>query len=710
VALAALAAASAAIACGPFFPLQLLDDRTGTLTATPANGFAFEARHLVTPGDDLKAVEPPRDAYPPVTPEAARVTLESEDLPPPEARAVGDMRKAPSGDAAYARGGALPAGIRLYTAGAVDFRHAQMASAARRFAAVLQHPADARPARATWAAFMLGRIHARDGALEDAARAFQSVRALARDGAPDPLGLAVASYGEEARLHWERAKALSDDDPGYRGAVAAAVALYAEQAARGSAGGLQSLRIVAEALVGEPKKLATAAADPLTQRLIVAYMLARIDDDYVGSGSAATHRPPDALGALVDAIEQRGLAPAAGADRLAALAYRTGRYDIAARLADTTGGPLAAWVRAKLAVQSDDLAAAAALYAEATQGFPTADPALPLDSTSARLVVGERGVVALARGEYVEALLQLYRARYWGDVAYIAERVLTTDELERVVATLPALLPATDDGRIGDVELYDDAPADMADKLRDLLARRLVREGRRRDAARYFRTPEVAAQAAAYDAALDQAASRWSGVGRARGWYAAAAIEREAGLEIMGYEASPDYAHSGGNFDGGLGRATLEDGPLVTDGERARFAATVAVPERRWHYRYVAVDQALRAAALLPPRSQAFAAVLCQATGWMLGTPGEATTVAALYKLYVADGPYVPWAADFGRDCPQPDFDGAARLTWTRPLALARHAARRNLAWLAPLLGLALAGVGWLAWRRRPGIDIGRTS
>jgi hypothetical protein len=550
---------------------------------------------------------------------------------------------------------------------------------------------------------MLGRLHARAGARDDAVRAFQNVRTLARNGAPDPLGLAVASYGEEARLHWERAKPLGADDPDYRAAVAAAVALYAEQAARGSGSGLQSLRFVADALIEEPAKLAAAAADPLTQRLVVAYMLARVDDDYIASstqGGQASHRPPAALGALVDAIEQRGVAPADGVDRLAALAYRTGRYDIAARLANQSAGPLAAWVRAKLAVQSDDLAAAAALYAEATKGFPTTDPALPLDSTGARLLLGERGVVALARGEYVEALAQLYRARYWGDAAYLAERVLTTEELERFAAALPELMPVVDDGRIGDVELYDDAPADMADKLRDLLARRLVREGRRGDAARHFRKPEVAAQAAAYDAALEAAAARWSAIGRARGWYAAAAIAREYGLEIMGYEAAPDYAHAGGNYDGGLGRATLE-GPLITDGERARFDATTAVPDRRWHYRYVAVDQALRAAALLPPRSQAFAAVLCQATGWMLGTRGEDAAAAALYRLYVTQGAYVPWAAQFGRDCPAPDFDAAARLKWTEPLAIARHAARRNLAWLAPALALALLAGGWLAWRRR---------
>jgi hypothetical protein len=39
------------------FPLQLLDDRAGTLSNTPANSFAWEAAHLVTPADKLQADE-----------------------------------------------------------------------------------------------------------------------------------------------------------------------------------------------------------------------------------------------------------------------------------------------------------------------------------------------------------------------------------------------------------------------------------------------------------------------------------------------------------------------------------------------------------------------------------------------------------------------------------------------------------------------------
>ena len=60
----------------------------------------------------------------------------------------------------------------------------------------------------------------------------------------------------------------------------------------------------------------------------------------------------------------------------------------------------------------------------------------------------------------------------------------------------------------------------------------------------------------------------------------------------------------------------------------------------------------------MPARSQAFAAILCQATGWViLRDPAEGRR---LYARYVKQGPYVAWAAHFGNDCPAPDFDGAA--------------------------------------------------
>ncbi|HVN63718.1 MAG TPA: hypothetical protein VMT58_03720, partial [Candidatus Binataceae bacterium] len=234
---------SAAIACGPSFPWQLLDDRAATLNTMPVdNSFAgLAAQLLPPPKDNLRANEAGRDpaeidrraakiianeqrksggavsdynAWQAMQDKALRQALadafgdavkdaEARGLSTDQVAVVQKMRDAPSGDDAFAEGQSLPAAVRLYTAGAVDFHRADTAKAAARFRAILKLPQNDGKDRAVWAAYMLGRIYSKDGKLDEAARAFELTRSLAVEGDPDPLGLAVASYGDEARLHFD---------------------------------------------------------------------------------------------------------------------------------------------------------------------------------------------------------------------------------------------------------------------------------------------------------------------------------------------------------------------------------------------------------------------------------------------------------------------------------------------------------------------------
>ena len=105
----------------------------------------------------------------------------------------------------------------------------------------------------------------------------------------------------------------------------------------------------------------------------------------------------------------------------------------------------------------------------------------------------------------------------------------------------------------------------------------------------------------------------------------------------------------------------------------------------------------MHAAELLPPRSQAFAAILCHAASWAAREPEQAK---AIYARYVKDGALVPFASHFGRNCPDPDFAAA-------PGTQRRFLLRQVRRWLAGYAGLiasgaaALAGVGLWWWRRR---------
>ncbi|HKX08089.1 MAG TPA: hypothetical protein VJN67_07840 [Stellaceae bacterium] len=714
--------ATVAIACGPDFPNQLLDNRAGTLSATPFNTFAYEAAHLApAPKDDLKAVE--FGEYQQTEAMANFAEAEAADLSDEQSATVKAMRDADSGEDALAKGAAVPAAVRFYTAGAVDFIKVDQEKAAERFRAVLDLPADDQQLRAVWAAFMIGRIEKQAGNADKAAEAFALTRALALKGAPDGLGLAVSSYGEEARLHFDRATALFDDKGAlpadadavatYGRETAAAAALYAEQAARGSGSGVQSLRIIAEQVLDKPERIAATVSDPLVQRLLVAYVLSHDYD--VPQQSTQTDpnapqpaaRPNPLLITLVDAIEKNGLDHPTGADRLAALAYETGRYDLAATLANKTASPLACWVKAKLALQKGDLAGAAGFYAEAAGAFPTIDATTSLENASAHLLTGESGMVALARGEYVDALDKLYPVAsiYWGDVAHVAERVLTVDELKTFVDAkvpqppAPAPPPSTDSDTSANDSAATAAAAagNPAAQLRDLLARRLARAGRYEDALAYYQDPAIRDQTAGYAKALKASEASKTRIEQARAFFAAALLARQSGMEMTGTEVAPDYFSTGGSFDFGFGQPKLE-GAFITDGEHKRFEANAAISDQRFHYRYIAVDEVSRAADLLPPRSQAFAAVLCTATGWMMGTPGADEQVHNLYARYVQEGPYVPWAATFGHDCPEPNFDDAARTHYWRDT--------RNFLshyrWPVGITGLiliALVATGWFLRR-----------
>lgn len=732
----AVASGMAAIACGPFFPWQLLDNRAQTLKATPLNSFAFEAAKIATPPKDkLTAKELPPYSMP-EDGEAARATAEAAGLTAAQTATLKAAREAASADEAYAKGEGLPEAFRLYAASAVAYHKSDFAGAKARFAAILALGAKERLPRVVWAHYMLGKIGESENDDIAAAKAFRLARTEALKGAPDPLGLAVASYGEEARLHLSAAGALLEGDAAptnpdsggtvpdeaaakyagktlpdakahaFRKDVAGAVALYSEQAARGSDSGVQSLRITTEFLLASADRIRAVIAEPSLQKLLVAYELRRTRANTITirhySYEMADDPTPAAreagLTVLVDALEK--LPHPAGADRLAALCYDSGRWACAKTMAEKQDTPLAAWVKAKLAIQKGDLAGAAKFYAAAARGFPATDS---LEEASQKAVLGESSVVALARGDYIDALDKLISVSgtYWPDVAYIAERVLTTEELKAYVDSHIAAVPPPPQSAT--------APAYETDfnshaALRDLLARRLMRDGRYAEAQAYFSTPKIRDTAKAYAEALSKADRAWDNVTKAEALFAAATLARKSGLEMMGSEGPPDSFYTGGNFEEGLGRAKLEGGPFITAGERARFAASTAKPNQRFHYRYVAIDQAAKAADLVPAKSQAFAAILCHATNWASRDDAKAR---ALWQRYVKQGARVPFAKTFGSHCPAPDFASAQALEHKIMLRHARRFVSRNRWWFVSggLGSLALVGLGaglaiW-RWRRR---------
>lgn len=710
-------AVTVVLACGPDFPWQLLDDRAKTLRTTPVNGFVYELRRIVpNPSDSLKALEPGDDDKI----EAQRSQVEKQGLSDAQAGKLDAMRAAQDGEKAYAAGEGLPTAVRLYTAAAVAFEKGDSKGAIARFQAVLSLPKDEGAARAIWAAYMLGRTYARAEDGGNADKYFAMTRDLALHGEPDPLGLAVASYNEQARVHMSRADAYlkdkhlpSDAAGAYGKEMALAADLYAEALSRGSAWSVNSLQFIGDDVFTEPSRVTAVATDPFVQRLLVIYALNKVDDGattnsyYEGDGfhpqEAGGDRSSEvnpAVTALVAAIKAHPVKQTLGQDNLAALLYRTGHYDLAGDLVANSNTPIAAWVKAKLAIQKGDLDGAARYYAEAVQAFKTNDTGL--DSYNATRLIGEQGVLSLARGEYMDAMDKLWGHQdasieyihvdmYWGDIAYIAERVLTTDELKQFVdahAPTSAFVLVKKDPKTDccDWENKYVENATAAAKLQDLLARRLVREGRYAEAMAYFHDPkdshfsdpDVRDHVAAYSKALVVANGSGPASARAQAWFTAAVLVKRWGMEMIGYESAPDYFSTDGNFEAGYGQSKTGS-DFVSKDEQRRFDSTEAKPLLRFHYRYMAVDDIQQAAALVPKHSQAYAALLCTASDWMIHTHDEEKRVKDLYTQYVRNGALVPWAKSFGSDCQAPDFsESAADVAGKEQAITSQHAAERK--------------------------------
>ena len=700
---------AAVLACGPDFPAELLGDRAATLAGLPEGAFYFEATRLAVAAQRFPVVDP-RDDYAPVDPrKPTRASIEQGWWGDRYER-IAKLREATDASTAFAASVGLPAEVRHYVAGAVAYDKGDLRTAAERFQVVLELPADERAHYALWAQYMLGRIAHDQHRAADASAAFAAVRTQVTQGAQDPLGVAAASLGEQARVHLE-----TGDD-------AAAVALYAQQAALGSISGRNSLLFMARAIVADDARLQRAVGDPVAQRLLVAYLFSRSGELNETSAEADVNAPdmpstPQKITRFLAAVERLGLDHVEGADRLAALAYRGANYDLAAKLAPKQSSGLAWWVRAKLALRAGDAAAAAQAYAQASKAFPsdeqwgTPQMAIYEAIKPQCRVEGEHGTLALSRGEYQQAMEHLYNAasEYWSDAAYVAERVLSVDELKAFVDAHAPRPSAAEKKSGGGQDGGYGLPESPASALRTLLARRLLRAERFDEALAYFDDPALHAKAQTYVDAR-RAATHGDRIEQAQAWYAAAHAARFDGMDLLGYELDPDYQVYAGDFDLHGNASSDAAAPLTRDDlavpkefsskdEPVRVAATRAQPLQRFHYRYNAVDFAQKAADLLPARTQAFAAVLCHATSWLIDR--DPPVAEQVYKRYLKQGPYVPWGAAFGRECPAPDFAGAARRLHKERVAYYRRLARHSLPYVAAAGALLIVLVAVVGRRRR---------
>jgi len=527
----------------------------------------------------------------------------------------------------------LPPEFADYFEGAVAIKSPEERTEDARVAweRLLARPAADRKFKSTWAAYMLGKSW--EGEDDDQAiKYYRLVRSLAKQGFADSTGLAAASLGWEARIHYARAE------------YQPAIALYLEQLAAGADSADQSLWLTASAAVRAPDTLRELALDTKARQVITAYLVS-CGSSLWDDTEAVEGRSGAAVSAWLSAIEAANVKDVELAEKLALAAYQGGAFDEAQRwIKRSANSPLAQWLQAKLLLRKGKVAQAVPLLAKASRAFPlevseTNAPTrftdnLYMDYSSAygrtsigQRALGEWGAIQLGRREFVEALDALLRAGFWPDAAYVAESVLTASELKRYVdrtwplpkAETKSSKPTAETGP-NEQTAPDETPGG---RIRYLLARRLTREFRSGEARPYYPT----AWQPKFDelvAALDQG---WNESGaaaqRARELFVAAWIARTNGMELLGAELSPDWFINGGAWDEGLtvaGRPHGETSSLAnvaTEEELERAARHHADPAARFHYRYQAAFLGWEAAKLLPDNSDETARVLCTAGSWL---------------------------------------------------------------------------------------------
>jgi tetratricopeptide (TPR) repeat protein len=519
---------------------------------------------------------------------------------------------------------------------------------------LLDRPPQERRFKSTWAAFMLGKARA-EKEPDKAVEYFKQVRNLARHGFTDSVGLAAASLGLEARVYLKQKK------------YERAIEMYLEQLATGDpTAGPSLIWTASEVLTKGPDVLRPLAVNPRTQRVLTAFVISRRCQRWLGFETGDPYgnsRPGLKTGvsqAWLEAVEAAGVKDVESAAKLALAAYQNNDMPLAWRwIKRAPSSPVAQWLQAKLLLHDGKTVQAAELLTSVARAFPIEPPSTnrianaqfrdllfiqaedsyPDLIPAERQVLGELGVLRLARREYVQALDALLNAGFWMDAAYVAERVLTADELKTYVDRYwPPVSPeqlADENEKYGHSEI---SPALLRTHIRYLLARRLMRSQRSAEAQEYF-PPEWTPQ---YLALVQFLRTGWdeslSADQRAKALFQAAIIMRTNGMELVGTEVEPDWHVHDGNFQEGVTvaiRATNDAAKVLVANkdEVSRAARHNADPEERFHYRYQAASLAWEAAKLMPDNSDETARVLCTAGSWLKNRDPE--TADFFYKALV---------------------------------------------------------------------------
>ena len=541
---------------------------------------------------------------------------------------------------------------------------------------LLARPEAERHYRTVWATFMLGKIAMKSGVFPAAVKYFQQVRTLAKAGFADSLGMAADSYGWEGRCEWKQ------------GHPDKAAPLFLTQLALGDESAVVSLKALVpdrdpvEGMLNygpemddrskwseqerkaydtkAAEDLKKAAADPLLRRLVTAHILAtETGREWYSEGEQK--KGASRCARWIAVIKDAKPGKMEDAEYLGWVAYTNGNYKEAARWLAVADPESAAscWLRAKLQLRDGKLDDATKSMArawekardtvsytgwkgDAATGGDGADAGEYLyygeggSFTFPQAAGGDLGGLRLARADFVQSMDALLKGGLWDDAAFVAERVLTADELKAYVDAHPVVS--------GTVAVQDRGNNGNS-SLGYLLGRRLVREDRCDEAAKYLTPPYDKVLQKYVQALKDGADEKLPKSQRAKALFTAAWIARYDGMEIMGTEVSPDGFVTEGAFEEMDIAAERRTGsykeikyetvtkngvqeevqktvthPIALKAskqEQERLSKNRISPDLRFHYRVIAGALAIHAADLMADNSEELADVINTAGNWV---------------------------------------------------------------------------------------------
>jgi len=537
----------------------------------------------------------------------------------------------------------IPIEFVLYLKGAIEYHSNEFKTAIKIWEQLLKLPEDKRRYRSVWASYMIGKAYLSMRKSKESIDYFEKTRNFSAKGYKDSLDLAHESYGWQALAEYE------DED------YISSIRHYLEKL------DAISLSWVCKRVFElDEAEFIDIAKDGIARKVLIAWTVSNPAWSY-WSGDRLNKDIYDKLLAAIEKIgEDTNIH---NADRIAWAFYNNGEFDSAKKfikLADEDS-PLARWIHSKLLLREGkidesitELKLLIPLFEKNQEGkmFYKTD-----ESEVKRMVSSEIGLLQLRRQDYIAAFETLIiGGAYWEDIAYVAEKVLTTKELEEYLAHNKNKLTAK-------VEWYYSSNLDeptFDNALRYLLARRFARDkvwGKAisympisftrywYDDGRKYETFSPKEKLEKLCILLEKAQNKkLPNQQRAKSYYKAALLMREYGMELVGTELDPDWFVFNGQF---AYDATTEQrfGVMQEDrkeyykdwyderieeaerirkeivkkrnfftgskNEEKRVFSSLPNPAKRFHYRFKAADLMWMSAELLPDNDQLKAKALC---------------------------------------------------------------------------------------------------